>query len=341
MAIQQMQVVGPRSEPREPKEKKKDWIDKVLEGLQIAKGITGITEDYQSIQNTRETRDQRQRLAEAKLKPGEANTQYFDKGAARVGPGEAADVTYTDADSGEAVGIRLPKKKEPELAIKPPETRNFADGTTRQWDPATKTWNVVAKSSPKASGGGTGGPGGKNVSGEVAQNIGKYDAAMTQIDSLEKDWLAKASGSLSGVAQYLPGTDAAQYVDAQKLSAQNIGQIIEGGKLTDTDFDRYLSMMPTAGDSEERAAEKFKRLREYVAERKTSSVDGARQAGYNVSGFTPPVVAEGKLKGPTSGKAFAAPSSPPRALSKGTVEDGFEFLGGDPADKKNWKKVAK
>lgn len=157
--------------------------------------------------------------------------------------------------------------------------------------------------------GGKGGGSGKPVSGEVAQNIGKYDAAMTQIASLEKDWKGK-TGFFSGVAQYVPGTDAAQYVDAQKLAAQDIGQIVEGGKLTDSDFERYLEMMPTAGDSEERAGEKFERLKNYIAERKKTSIEGATQAGLNTSGFKeavkPPALLNQK---PGAGTAIGAPAT--------------------------------
>lgn len=149
MGINQLSVVGPRSEQREQKTEKKDWVDRVLEGLQIAKGVTGITSDYQSIQNVKETRDQRDRIVNAKLKPGEANDEYYSKGFTKVAPGETPDLTYTDFDSGEQQGLRAPKRKD-DLAIKIPDVKPFADGTTRQWNESTKQWDVLAREQPKA-----------------------------------------------------------------------------------------------------------------------------------------------------------------------------------------------
>jgi hypothetical protein len=112
MGINQPSFIAPRQEVRSEKKKEKSWVERVVEGLQIANGITGVVSDYQSIQNVRETRDQRQRLAEGRMKKGEANEAYFSQGFTKAAPGEAPDLTFTDADSNEPVGLRAPKKKE-------------------------------------------------------------------------------------------------------------------------------------------------------------------------------------------------------------------------------------
>ena len=121
--------------------------------------------------------------------------------------------------------------------------------------------------------------------GEAAQ-IGEYDAVDEEITALDRDWEKLASDWYSGMAQYLPGTDAKQYGDAQLLQAQSIGTAIEGGKLTDSDLkDKYLPLMPTAGDSKERKNAKLERLREMARTKKRARVTGLKQAGFNTSGF--------------------------------------------------------
>lgn len=149
----------------------------------------------------------------------------------------------------------------------------------------------------------------KLVASDVAQGIGKYDSAIKLIEDLEKDWGAKASGRLSGVTQYVPGTDASKYTDATNLTAQNVGQILEGGKLTDSDYARYQSMMPTAGDSAARAENKFRLLKQQILEKKRGSIAGAGDAGYEVSGFgaVPDKAKPVDLSGKPTG-AIAAPA---------------------------------
>jgi hypothetical protein len=238
-------------------------------------------------------------------------------------------------DSIETVSLLSPKKDEP--GIRPPDPIAVARLKMDQekWDyqklqdkkPKVASETVLdANGKPVST---------RKVSSEVGQSIGKYDAAMDHIARLEKDWLDR-TGTFSGLAQYMPGTDASKYKDAQALAAQNIGQIIEGGKLTDSDFDRYSAMMPTAGDSRERAAAKFESLKDYIASRKESSISGAAQAGYDTSGFSgvkrPPSLLLSKEK--EEGVAIAS-----TGIQKGQVENGYEFLGGDPGDPKSWKKV--
>ncbi len=50
MALNQVQVVGPRSEPQTQKKEQKSDIDKLLEGLQVANGVLGIGVNYTTIQ---------------------------------------------------------------------------------------------------------------------------------------------------------------------------------------------------------------------------------------------------------------------------------------------------
>lgn len=126
--------------------------------------------------------------------------------------------------------------------------------------------------------------------GEASQ-VGELSAATKMTDDLWKEWESKASGMGSGLLSKVPGTDAAQYTDAQRAGAQTIGTILEGGKLTDADLAKYMALVPTASDSRERARAKIDRLKRMIDEKKNAKVKGLGQAGYKVGGFdaaTPP-----------------------------------------------------
>lgn len=120
--------------------------------------------------------------------------------------------------------------------------------------------------------------------GEASQ-VGELSAATKMADDLWKEWESKASAPGSGLLSKVPGTDAAQYPDAQKAAAQSIGTILEGGKLTDADLAKYMALVPTPSDGAERARAKIDRLKRMIEEKKAAKVKGLGQAGYKVGGF--------------------------------------------------------
>ncbi len=181
-----------------------------------------------------------------------------------------------------------------------------------------------------------------------AQQIGVYQTGIDQLDALQGEWKSK-TGTFSGVTKFLPNTDASKYGDASDLAAQNIGQILEGGKLAEGDISRYKDMMPTAGDSPERAQEKFDRLRIALESKRNNSIKGAQQAGYDVSGFPEKVnprdpkldlipkktSSSGTAANVDARKAAAVKIEVPKI---GDVQDGWIFKGGDPSKQENWGK---
>lgn len=162
-----------------------------------------------------------------------------------------------------------------------------------------------------------GGEGTKVVASEVAKNIGQYESADTLLKDLEKNWEARASGLGSSLKQFIPGTEANLYSSSADLSAQNIGQILEGGKLTDSDYDRYKKMMPGASDTAAQAKDKFANIRRQIAEKKRGAISGSKQAGYNTSGFTAPEdlptgLEVANQQKPDGGTAIAGPKVAPK-----------------------------
>jgi hypothetical protein len=127
------------------------------------------------------------------------------------------------------------------------------------------------------------GAAGKAPAKEVT-DVGKYQSAAEQVQALFQ--LRKGLiGPASGATQFLPGTDAAKYRDAQQLAGQAVGLILEGGKLSDRDKPFYMDLMPTAGDSDDRAAAKLKNVKDMLARKAASDVEALKQGGYNVGGL--------------------------------------------------------
>lgn len=125
----------------------------------------------------------------------------------------------------------------------------------------------------------------KQITVSEAANLGAIKKQLGTVKSLRDDY-SNMVGKGSSITQFIPGTEAAAFTDKQRLAAQEIGTALEGGKLTDFDFQKYMSLMPQQGDSQKRAKEKLDALEKIVKDKYNSSLDAFGQAGYNVSGFS-------------------------------------------------------
>ncbi len=72
----------------------------------------------------------------------------------------------------------------------------------------------------------------------------------------------------------------------QGQTAQIVGKYLEGGKLTDTDIERYKSMLPSVGDTEKVRSGKVASLKKLVSDRQQALAKGYGEAGYDVSGIS-------------------------------------------------------
>lgn len=128
--------------------------------------------------------------------------------------------------------------------------------------------------------------GATKIPASEAAALGSLETAERALMALDKSWDTK-TGAVSGVAQHLPGTKSAQYNDQKLAAAQVIGTILEGGKLTDSDLsDKYLPLMPSAGDGESRKTAKVENLRRMLRDFGAGKREGLGRAGYDVSRFT-------------------------------------------------------
>lgn len=104
--------------------------------------------------------------------------------------------------------------------------------------------------------------------------------------------------------------------------AQRIGKYMEGGVLRAEDVPKYARMLPQISDLPEVAQKKLQNVSTMLAQKAEGDKGALKAAGYNVPGSN----TEGFLS-----KKIAAPKA-------GEEQDGYIFLGGDPANQKSWKK---
>lgn len=129
---------------------------------------------------------------------------------------------------------------------------------------------------------------GKNLTAGATTEIGTLDSADALIEDLRGDYKKGASDYGSGLISMLPGsTDAKNYDQSRKQKAQIIGGILEGGKLTNEDFERYYKMMPSPWDTDHQAENKLNELKQTLALKRKGMVDTLGGAGFNVSGVQP------------------------------------------------------
>jgi hypothetical protein len=150
-------------------------------------------------------------------------------------------------------------------------------------------------------------------------------------------------GRLSALNPY---NEKSSTIDAQMRSAsQAFGRYMEGGVLRKEDEDKYRKMFPQLGDTPEVAKNKLAIVERLLAKRQNSNVAALKQSGYDVSGVDQglsipeaPAILSNKGK---KGLIPEAVAGNQWGIKPGTVENGFMYGGGNPADQKSWVKVKK
>ena len=166
-----------------------------------------------------------------------------------------------------------------------------------------------------------------------AASLGQYDAIPKMLEDLGADWdkMANQDWIPDSIMQFIPGTEAKRYGSARLASAQAVGTVLEGGKLTDSDLkDKYLPLMPSAGDTKETKQYKLSTLGKMAATKRAAAIKGFGEAGFDVGRFerpTPEDVAAARAGMPVAGSGKTAVRSTPskdRKWLKVTYSDGTE-----------------
>lgn len=138
----------------------------------------------------------------------------------------------------------------------------------------------------------------KLLTATETSQLGDLKTQLGSVDALYKDWEDKVGGidnsAIGGTVDYvqnkagsmIPNTELSKYDDNLKQKAQLIGKALEGGKLTDVDYTKYVKFLPQDGDTKERAKERIKNLRSEFTNAYNDKIKAFGEAGYKTSGFT-------------------------------------------------------
>lgn len=148
--------------------------------------------------------------------------------------------------------------------------RKSPDETGVQYKSRLRVWEAQQKKQ------------GKNMTSGTVSEVAELDAAEALIDDLWNDYTENASGVGSSILAKLPFTDASNYDQTRRQKAQVLGGILEGGKLTDMDFERYYNMMPSPGDTNEKAKLKLDELRQTLGAKRNAKINTLDDAGFDV-----------------------------------------------------------
>jgi hypothetical protein len=124
-------------------------------------------------------------------------------------------------------------------------------------------------------------------------------------------------------------------------AAQSFGRYMEGGVLRKEDEEKYRKMFPSITDTPQIAANKLALVERMLKSKSAADVEALGNSGYDVSAFGAggaipelPRVLSQKSSGGLIPEAQAAQGPKP-----GTIQGGYKFKGGDPANPTSWEKV--
>jgi len=134
----------------------------------------------------------------------------------------------------------------------------------------------------------------KLLTASETEQLADLKDQMGSLDNIYNDWKSKvgATGDVldfvsNKASGYLPNTDVSNYKTNLKQKAQLIGKALEGGKLTDVDFEKYIDFLPQPGDTEERAQGRVRNLKDALQKKYTQRIQTFGEAGYKVGNITP------------------------------------------------------
>lgn len=110
---------------------------------------------------------------------------------------------------------------------------------------------------------------------------------------------ARVSNALPNALGSMLGTDVSKFNDEALIAMQNVGKIMEGGKLAAGDETKYRRMMPRAGMNQAEAERQVAKMQAFLQELYDNRVNALHKQGYNTAGL------------PAAGATPANPSGTP------------------------------
>ncbi len=142
------------------------------------------------------------------------------------------------------------------------------------------------------------GPQGKIASTSALTQAGSFDSSHKLLNDLEgtlkgnSDSIGPIMGRLSSLNPY---DTTGELIDSQtQMLTQEFGKALEGGKLSDQDYRKYLNMMPQRKNTPEVALGKLSQIRRLLQEKEAGFRDALVEGGYNIpqgieKRYAPPV----------------------------------------------------
>lgn len=133
----------------------------------------------------------------------------------------------------------------------------------------------------------------KTLTASETEQLADIKDQLGSLDNIYSDWKTKIGGT-TGVADYLsnkaagliPNSETSEYKANLKQKAQLIGKALEGGKLTDVDYEKYINFLPQPGDTDEMAKSRVKNLQEALKTKYNQRIQTFGEAGYKVGNFS-------------------------------------------------------
>lgn len=264
----------------------------LLQPLNTDRGLTGIEQGINMYFQERDKAEERKHRdeQEAALAARQARQDEFEQKKF-----EAGQARQQEQDAQGSFTKGLIKSPDGEYGYSPEEAHN------RKLDNQYKEAQIYALMNRNKNGG-RGSSNSPSAFGNrvlPAQQVSDYSGANSSVQQLQdyqklldsnvditgsgigqnakRGW-SQFTGMLSGGNDISNRTDA--LLASQKKVAQVIGSYLEGGKLTDTDFQKYTKMLPTVGDPPEVAAAKSSQLQNLINQRQEQQKIAYQQAGY-------------------------------------------------------------
>lgn len=182
---------------------------------------------------------------------------------------------------------------------------------------------------------------GKQIPSPTVLNVNEGSAVANKLPDISK--LIKDNPNVFGpvvgrIRSGNPYDKDAQAVDSEmRTSSQQFGRFMEGGVLRKEDEYKYRKMFPQGGDTPDVAESKLLNVQRVLALKYNSDIKALRDSGYDTTGFKELEVPESLATRLERGKLPKFPVN--GGPSVGSVENGYRFKGGNPADRASWEKL--
>lgn len=166
----------------------------------------------------------------------------------------------------------------------------------------------------------------KLVPASAAENLADLRSQMNSVNKIKDEWNSMM-GPVGGVTDYLkknlgsriPNTNEAKYRSSLKQKAQTIGKALEGGKLTDVDYEKYIHFLPQPGDTEEMAQQRITNLTDAL-----QNAYNTRLQSYNQVGYSTGVLPQLKSQPPKSARVRVTNGSEILEIDRNDLQDAMK-----------------